>query len=177
MSLPTATSLSATQLVLLTCASCATPHHQIKKAILFVYLPWHSYLLLCGCSLSLSLSLLHGMHIVVPTHPYFFWTVCHLSRTFSLKKPKQEPQNSFSPLPIARPYRLTSDPWPTTSYIGWVQDGEVWVLRMFNFCVCPKLAQCICRGLKACLHILPPILDFLWRELFFDSLFSMVHSL
>ena len=136
-------------------------------------------ILTCYCvgALSLSLSLLHGMHIVVPTHPYFFWTVCHLSRTFSLKKPKQEPQNSFSPLPIARPYPLTSDPWPTTSYIGWVQDGEVWVLRMFNLCVCPKLAQCICRGLKACLHILPPILDFLWRELFFDSLFSMVHSL
>ena len=48
---------------------------------------------------------------------------------------------------------------------------------MLNFYVCPKLACYICRGLEACLHILPSILDFLWRELFSDSSFSMAHSL
>ena len=39
---------------------------------------------------------------------------------------------------------------------------------MLHFCVCPKPAccSCICRGLKACLHILPSILNFLWHELF-----------
>ena len=55
----------------------------------------------------------HGMHLVVPTHPYFFWAVCHPSRTFSLKELEQEPQNRLSSLPTTRPYPLlplTHDP-------------------------------------------------------------------
>ena len=41
---------------------------------------------------------------------------------------------------------------------------------MLHFCVCPKPAccSCICCGLKACLHILPSIFNFLWHELFTD---------
>ena len=41
--------------------------------------------------LSLSLSIPHGMHLVVPNHPYFLWVACHLSRTFPPKEPEQEP--------------------------------------------------------------------------------------
>ena len=51
-----------------------------------------------------SLAIPHGMHLVVQTHPYFFWVVCHPSKTFPLKEPEQEPQNRLSLLPTARPY-------------------------------------------------------------------------
>ena len=39
-----------------------------------------------------SLSIPHGTHLVVPTKFYFFWVVCHLSKTFPPKEPEQEPQ-------------------------------------------------------------------------------------
>ena len=34
----------------------------------------------------LSLSIPHGMHLVVSTHPCFFWVVCHPNRTFPIKE-------------------------------------------------------------------------------------------
>ena len=173
MSLPSTTGLSVAQPTPLTCASCATLHHQAKKTIL-------SVCLLTFYSVgALSLPISHGKHLVVPTHPCFFWAVCHPSRTFPPKEPKQEPQNRFSPLPTAKPYPLTFDPWPTTSCIGWVQAGDAWALRVLCFCVCPKLARCscICRGLEARLLILLPTLDFLWPKLFSDFPFFMVYSL
>ena len=43
---------------------CATPHHQTKKGILFVCLPWHPFLLWSG---SFSLHIPHDMHLVVLT--------------------------------------------------------------------------------------------------------------
>ena len=85
VSLPTTTGLSATQPAPLTCAGCATSHHQTKRTILFVCLPWHSYLLWCGCSLSLSIP--HGMHLVVPTQLCFFWVVYHPSMTLTFPYP------------------------------------------------------------------------------------------
>ena len=58
----------------------------------------------------LSFSISHGLHLVVPTHPCFFWVACHSSRTFPPKEPEQEPQNRFFfSLPTARPYPLTHD--------------------------------------------------------------------
>ena len=51
--LSTTISLLAAQPTPLTYASCTIPHYQTKKNILFVCLPWHSYLLQYGCSLSL----------------------------------------------------------------------------------------------------------------------------
>ena len=122
---------------------------------------------------ALSLPIPYGIHLVVPTHSYFFWVICHLSRTFFPKELEQEPQNRFSPIPTARPYPLTSDSWPTTSCISWVQASDVWALRVFYFWVCPKLARCVCRDLEAHLHILLLILDFLWHELFSGSSFCM----
>ena len=44
VSLSTTTGLSAVQPPPHTNASCATPHHQTKKIILFACSPWHSYL-------------------------------------------------------------------------------------------------------------------------------------
>ena len=68
-----------------------------------------------------SLAIPHGMHLVIPTHPCFFWVVCHPSRTFPPKEPEQEPQNKFSPLPTSRPYPLlplTYDP-PLPGLVGY----------------------------------------------------------
>ena len=113
-----------------------------------------------------------------PTHPYFFWAICHPSKTFPPKESKQEPQDRFSLLPTARPCPLTSDTWPTTSCISWVQAGDVWALHMLHFYVCPKpICSCVHRGLEARLHILPSIFDFLWHELFSDFSFFMTCSL
>ena len=61
----------------------------------------------------LSLFIPQGMHLMVPTHLYFFWAVCHPSRTFPPKEPKQKSQNRFSPLLTAKPcplLPLTHDP-------------------------------------------------------------------
>ena len=78
----------------------------------------------------LSLSIPHGMHLVIPTHPYFFWVACHPRRTFPPKEPKQEPHNRF----FSSPHHQTmpSDPLSTTSYISWVQAGGAWVLRVLH---------------------------------------------
>ena len=46
------------------------------------------------------------MHLVIPTHPCFFWVVSHPSRTLPQKEFKREPQNRFSFLPTTRPYPL-----------------------------------------------------------------------
>ena len=140
------------------CWLCRSPLPD-KKGY-FVCLLAMTFLPVTVCVLSLFIP--HGMHLVIPTHHYFFWVVCHPSRTFPPKELEQEPQNRFSSLPTVRPYPLTSDPWPTTSCIGWVQANEVWALRMLDFCMCPK-AACYSRvscGLEACLHILSFILDF-----------------
>ena len=61
------------------------------------------------------------------------------------------------------------------SCIGWVQVGDAWALCVLHFCVCPKLicCSCICHGLEVRLHVLPPIIDLLWYELFFDPPFFM----
>ena len=80
-----------------------------------------------------SLSIPYGMHLVVSTHLYFFWVACYPSRTFSPKKPEQEPQNRFFPSPHHQTMpSLTSDLWPITSYIGWGQAGSAWVLLVLH---------------------------------------------
>ena len=91
---------------------------QRRLFCLFVCLPWHPYLLRCGCSLSIP----HDMHLVVPTHHCFFWVIFHPSRTFPPKEPEQEPQNRFSPFPTAWPYPFTSNPWPH-HFLYWLDTG------------------------------------------------------
>ena len=53
-----------------------------------------------------SLAILHGMHLMVPTHPSLFWMVCYPCRTFSLKEFEWEHQNRLFLLPTVRPYTL-----------------------------------------------------------------------
>ena len=55
-----------------------------------------------------SLPIFHGMHLIVPTHPYFFLAVCYPSRIFPPKELERQPQNRLFPLPTARPYPLLS---------------------------------------------------------------------
>ena len=92
----------------------------------------------------LSLSIPHGIHLVIPTHPNFFWAVCHPNRTFPPKEPEQEPQNRFSPLPIARPCPLTSNPWPH-HVLYWL--GTCW------WCLGLALASFLCM-FKACMLLM-----------------------
>ena len=81
-----------------------------------------------------SLPISHGMHLVIPAHPYFFWVVCHPSRTFLPKEPERKPQNRLSPLPTTKPYPLlplTLDP-PLPVLAGYR-------LVMFGPCACSIL--------------------------------------
>ena len=140
----------------------------------FVCLSVVALLLVTVCvlslSLSLSLSIPYGMHLVAPTHPYFFWVACHPNRTFPPKEPKQEPRIGFplSPLLDHAFLPLTHD--FTMSCIGQVQAGDVWALCVLQFYVCSKLACCssVCHDLETCLHILSVIFYFLWRGLLSD---------
>ena len=83
------------------------------------------------CALSLSLSLYPSWHapsgsnlsLLLLGDPCFFWVACHPNRTFPSKEPEQEPQNRSFPSPHCQ--TMPSDPWPTTSYIGWVQAGDL----------------------------------------------------
>ena len=64
-------------------------HHQTKKGILFVCLPWHPFLLQSG----IFLSPYPSWHAPSGSNSaYFFWVVCHPSRTLPPKEPEQEPQ-------------------------------------------------------------------------------------
>ena len=85
-----------------------------------------------------SLPIPHGIHLVIPTYPYFFWVVCHPNRTFLPKEPKREPQNRLSPFPTVRLYPLlplTHDP-PLPVLTGYR-------LVMSGLCACstPKYIQ------------------------------------
>ena len=79
---------------------------------------------------TLSLPIPHGMHLVIPTHLYFFWMLCHLSRTFLPKEPKQEPQKSLSKNPkigfplSPLPDHAISYLWPMAHYfLYWLSTG------------------------------------------------------
>ena len=119
-----------------------------------------------------SLSIPHGMYLVVPTHPYFFWVACHPSRIFPLKEHEQEPQNRFFFFfPTARPCPLTHDlPLPILAGYRLVVPGSRACFTFFT------LRSCICRVLEIGLYILSCTFGFLWRGLFSDLPFFMTCS-
>ena len=98
----------------------------------------------------------HGMHLMAPTQfCQFGWCVIpvghfpqkSLGRNLKIGLPLSPPPN-HALLPLT--YDLTA------SYIGWVQAGEVWALRVPSFHMCPKSAcrSLVRRSLEACLHSL-----------------------
>ena len=87
----------------------AVPFLITRQRRLFCLFVCHDTLTCYGVG-ALSLFIPHGMNLVVPTHPYFFWAVCYPSKTFPLKEPEYKPQNRFSPLTTARLCPLTSNP-------------------------------------------------------------------
>ena len=97
----------------------------------------------------------------------FKWYVIP-AKHFPQKSLSRNPIIGFplSPLPNHALLPLTHD--LTTSYIGWVQGGDVWALCICQFHIHPKFVYCshVRRGPEACLLILPPILNFLWCEPF-----------
>ena len=128
--------------------------------------------------LSLSLPIPYGMHLVVPVHPCFLWVVCHPSKTFPLKSLSRNPKIGF-PLSLPLDYALLPLTYDlTTSCISWVQAGDVWALCVLHFHEHPKSTCCsrVHHGLKDCLHILPPILGFLWCEPFSSFSFFKAYS-
>ena len=54
----------------------------------------------------------------------------------------------FSPLPNTKPYPpylLPLAHGSTTSYIGWIQAGGAWALRMLPFQICPRVCLLLMR--------------------------------
>ena len=98
---------------------------------------------------------------VIPTRHF---PLKSLSRNLKIGFPLSPPPN-HALLPLTHDLMV--------SYIGWVQAGDVWTLRVPHFYVCPKSTCCSCihRDLEARLHSLLSILDFLWHELFSDFSF------
>ena len=72
----------------------------------------------------------------------FGWSIIPAGRT-SQKRLEQGPNNrSFplSPPPNHTPlYLLPLAHGPTMSYIGWVQAGGAWALRVLPFQICPRV--------------------------------------
>ena len=115
---------------------------------MFVCLSWHSYLLRYGCSISLSIP--HSMHLMVPTRPYFYWMLCHPNRTFPPKEHEQESYNRFSlsPPPDHTLLPLTHDPPPP-------------ILTGYRLV---KSRPCAC-STPLCVQNLPVVFAMVWRLL------------
>ena len=139
--------------------------------LLWLFLP----ITVCVCSLSIP----HGMHLVVPAHPYFFWVACYPCRT--VIPTGHFPQNSLSKnkrigfffffflsLPIARPCLLTHDP-PLSILAGYrlVVPGSCACFSFFT------RRSCICHVLEIGSYVLQCTFGFLWHELFSDLPFFM----
>ena len=143
-------------------------HHQTRKSILFVCLPWHPFLLRSGFFLSPYPS----WHAPSGSNSTcLIWVVSHRSRTPPQKSLSWNLKNRFFPSPHHQTMPSKSlTPDLTMLCIGWVQVGGVWALRVPSFHMCPKSICClfVCRGLEACLHSLPSVFFDLLCGLLFD---------
>ena len=118
----------------------------LDKEGCFVYLFTVAFLSTTVWVFSLAIS--HGIHLVVPTHPSFFWVVCHPSRISPPKESEWEPQNRLSLLPTTRSYPLLPlihDPsllyWLGT---GWWCLGFVHTPLLRTSKACPLLMRLPC---------------------------------
>ena len=124
----------------------------------FVCLLTMAFLPVTVCVLSLSLSIPHCMHLVVQTHPYFFWVACHPSRTFPPKEPEKEHQNRFFSLSPPLDHAL-SYLWPMTHHFLYWLGTSWWCLGLARaspssltahaFTVIWRLVCTFCRALLA----------------------------
>ena len=147
----------------LTCAGRAT--RQRRLFCLFVCRDILTYYGVGALSLSLSLMACTQWFQLILTS---FGQYVIPARHFPQKSLSRNPKIGF-PLSLPLDYALLPLTYDlTTSCISWVQAGDVWALCVLHFHEHPKSACCsrVHHGLKACLHILPPILGFLWCEPF-----------
>ena len=112
----------------LTCASCAIPHYQTKKIILFACLPWHSYLPQCGYSLLLShMACTQWFQFILAS---FGWYIIPAGQ-FPKKSLIRNPTIDFPPFPTTRScpiLPLSHDP-PLPVFAGYM-------LVMYGPCAC-----------------------------------------
>ena len=128
----------------------AVPLPIIRQRGLFCSLFYHGTLTCYGVS-ALSLSIPHGMHLVVPTHPYFFWAICHPSRTFPQKSLSR---NSIIGFPLSPPLDHT--------FLPLNQDPPPPVLAGYRLV---KSGPCAC-STSACVKNLPTAFVVVWMLLY-----------
>ena len=91
---------------------CATPHHQTKENYFVCLFAVAPFLTMVWVLSFFFLPIPHGMHLVILTQFCSFgWCVIPAGH-FPQKSPRRNLKIGFSPLPIAKPCPLTSDPWP-----------------------------------------------------------------
>ena len=149
----------------------AMPHPITRQRTLFCFLVHR------GIPIQIRVGILFhyppSMHLVIPTHLFLFWVICHPSRIFPQKSLSGNPRIGFPLLPTAKPYPLL----PLTHYpplLYWLGIG--W------WCLSHVRAPLLCVS-KTCLllmRLLWPgglsmllILDLLWCERVFEPSFFM----
>ena len=99
------------------------------------------------------------MHLVIPTHVYFFWMRCHPNRTTLPKEVEWEPQNKLPLLPTTWPHPLI----PLTCgspLLYWLRTGR-WCLSLM--CT-PLPSKSIAFLALTCLPLPLGLFDFVARS-------------
>ena len=121
----------------------AVPLPSAKQKRLFCLFACYGFFYPLQCVCSLSVSIPHGIHLVVPTHHCFFWVHFIPTGHFPQKCLSKNLRIGFFPLPTARPCLLTHDPpLPILDRYRLVMPGSH---ACFTFFIC---CSCICRDLK-----------------------------
>ena len=87
----------------------AVPLPSAKQKRLFCLFACYGFFSPLQCVCSLSVSIPHGIHLVVPTHHCFFWVHFIPTGHFPQKCLSKNLRIGFFPLPTARPCLLTHD--------------------------------------------------------------------
>ena len=151
---------------------CHSPLPGDGRFVSFVNPPQHSFLPRCKCFLSLSLKACTQRLPLNLTS--FRWSVIPTRRTFQKGLGKSYKIGLFpSPHHQTIPsYLLPLTHGPTTSYIGQVQAGGAWALRVLSFQICPKICLLLMRLLRSGVlfaQSVSPLRSFTWVILCFPT--------
>ena len=144
----------------------AVPLLSAKQRRLFCLFACYGFFYPLQCVYFFSIP--HGMHLVVSTHPYFFWGHVIPTGHFPQKSLSKNPRIGFFPLPTARPCPLTHNP-PLPILAGYRLVPRSHACFAFFTC-----CSCTCRVLEIVLYVLPCTFGSLWCGLFSDLPFFMI---